>query len=427
MKRLSIFNQMALAKALFLAVFALSTTTAFAEEHRTIVIGAAGNITADDSEEVVAIGGMIKVKGTSKGEVLAIGGEVDVNVSANGDIVAIGGQVSVAGVTTQDAVVIGGDVFVEITVADELFVAGGQVEIGPNTSVAGTSSFFGGAVSVDGVFAGPVESGGGAIELIGQFAGDVEVGGDDVTLEGYFNGDVTVSAVDISFGENVQFLGDLTVKSPQEVTLPEGIEVAGDFTYEYISKNDIEIAGAEFGEVMAIFGVAVAAVAILFLAVFLIGIVVVTASGSISTRGVAIARAEPWKTVGVGTGVLILMPIAFGILTAINDAFAPLFIIYALVGCVGFAMAGYVMITLMIDGGRKTHSGGKRFGYALLGTFLLTIVCIIPLLGTLAWCAAIIFGTGAYASGLLSKDKPEAEPEPDQERTPATEVEEDED
>jgi len=431
MKRLGTFDRIAVAKALLFVIFALGTASAFAEDKHVITIesdvtigaeddrkrafGFGGEISfdADDADEIVAIGGLVKVTGTSKGEVLAIGGDVSVDVNADGDIVVMGGEVSVSGVTTQDGFVAGGEVSVDLIVADELFVAGGNVEILSNTTVAGNGSFFGGVVEVDGVFAGPVETGGGIVELIGQFAGDVTAASQDLTLDGYFSGDVEVTAVEISFGDNVQFLGDLTIKSPEEVELPEGVEVGGEFSYEYISKNDIDVGNAKIHEILTIFGVTVAVLVFVCLAIFSIGVIVVAASGSISRRGITLVRDEPWKAFGIGAGVLILMPIGLGILTAINDMFAPLFVLYGLVWLTGFAMGGYLMITLLFNRGPVDHSGCKRFGLALLGTFLLLIICIIPILGGLVSFAASIVGTGAYVGGLLSKDKPQPGLEPE--------------
>jgi hypothetical protein len=356
----------------------------------------------DGAEEALkAFGGQVNLQGDAKDDVLAAGGTVDIDMNVDGDLVAFGGNVALTGVANQDVLAVGGSVAVGLTISNDFDAVGGNIIISADSTVGGHASIHGGYVEVDGVYAGPVKAGGGEVNLIGQFASDVKVAATDVELNGYFSGDVKVTAGNVKFGDNVQFLGDLNVMSPDKVELPDGMMIGGEFSYAHVDESDIE----DFGDLFSILwvGVIVALIALFF--IFGFGTVIVAIADNASRRGVAMMRDETLKAFLYGVAVLVLGVIGLIVATAIYEPFAIASILYVILIMTGYVFAGYAALTLMIDKGQKPHGFGRRLGYSLLGLVALFFVGLIPLIGALVGLAAMIFGVGAFFGGLVGRDK----------------------
>lgn len=242
----------------------------------------------------------------------------------------------------------------------------------------------------------------GNVAMPGQFADDIEITAGQVELSGYFSGDVLVVATDIVFGDNVQFLGDLEVHAPGEVTLPDSVSVGGDFSYEFIDADDIDFQGVEDLWLMLGVGIAVAVIALVL--VFGVGAIVIAITGNASRRGVIMMRDHTGKSFLYGLAVIVVGLIGIIIATVIFEPLGMLFILYWLSLMVGFVFAGYAVFTIMVDKGRKPHGGGKRFGFSLIGLLILFVLTIIPILGFFISVAALLVGTGAFFGGIVGKD-----------------------
>ncbi len=380
-----------------------SCQIAMASDDDHVVIGGSITIEDDDTGDVVALGGQIDIGGNIGGDMVAIGGQVDIDVHSEGEIVAIGGQVTVEGITTSSAVVFGGDLDVGLIVGDELVVAGGQVSIDPETNVAGEARIFGGDVSVDGVYSGNVKTGGGSITLNGHFSDTVEIGGYDVEVDGFFGGDVIIEVEDLEFGDSVQFLGDLTIRSPNEPEIPDGLTVGGSYTYEKISRTEISFGDAEMYEMAMIFGFGAVAVLILSLLFLIIALFIVAGGSKVSARGVQMIRHETLRSFLIGLGVVFLAPIVLGLMTALFPPIAVLFAVYVMWLTVGFVMTGYALMVVLANKGDGNMGGGKRFLFAFLGWLILFVLTLIPIIGIIVCVLAMIFGSGAYLNALFDR------------------------
>ncbi|TNE42660.1 MAG: hypothetical protein EP347_00550 [Alphaproteobacteria bacterium] len=362
--------------------------------------------TADNSGDIVAFGGDIEISGVGKGDVIALGDRVEIDMINKGDVVALGSKVAIAGVVKHDVVGVGENVFLSMTAANDLAAIGAQVLVDPDASVGGEASLFGDDVIADGTYAGEVEAHGSNIILSGQFANNVVASGDQVTLEGYFSDDVTIRAELVVFGESVQFLGDLTIMSPNPVEVPVGIVVGGRTQIVEITSQEVH-EEFNFPQAMSIFfpliGLGVALLAGIAIVVFGGGALIIALTGKVSRRGVLMLRDHPGKSFLYGLAVFTAGLIAV-VLSAV--IYSPLGILGAAFGIaimLGLSFAAYAVFTLMVDRGAKPHGGGKRFGFALLATILLFMISIfIPILGQLIAVAAMFFGLGAYFGGMVT-------------------------
>ena len=90
----------------------------------------------------VSFGGKVDVPGEVRGDVVSMGGNVDLGGSAKGDLAAIGGSVRVSGKVGGDVAAIGGDVALAkgAVVAGDVSVVGGRLNKEEGVSIKGSVS-----------------------------------------------------------------------------------------------------------------------------------------------------------------------------------------------------------------------------------------------------------------------------------------------
>ncbi|TNE59104.1 MAG: hypothetical protein EP340_03545 [Alphaproteobacteria bacterium] len=361
---------------------------------------------ANKSGDIVAFGGDIALTGIGKGDVVALGDRISIDMTNKGDVVAMGGSVAIAGVVKHDVVGVAENVLLTVTVANDLAAIGAQVVIDAEASVGGETSLFGEDVVADGTYAGEFEAHGSNVILSGQFANNATVSGDQVTLEGYFSDDVTVRAEQVVFGDSVQFLGDLTIMSPNPIEVPQSIAVSGQTQILEITSEEIY---EDFGfpQALGVFfpliGLGIALIAGIIIVTFGGGALIIALTGTVSRRGVLMLRDHPGKSFLYGVAVFAVGLIAVVLSAVIYSPLGILGVVFGAAIMLGLSFAAYATFTLLVDRGQKPHGGGKRFGFALLATILFFLVVIfVPLLGQLLGVAALFFGLGAYFGGMVT-------------------------
>ncbi|PWG74669.1 hypothetical protein DF186_16685, partial [Enterococcus hirae] len=89
-----------------------------------------------------------------------------------------------------------------------------------------------GDLTIESNVGGEVSLAGGDVNFTGSSDGEAHIVGGSVSLDGTFDRDLNVAAerFDITAGSVIN--GDFEFKGPNEPVLPEGLTIAGTYTYE---------------------------------------------------------------------------------------------------------------------------------------------------------------------------------------------------
>ncbi len=324
-------------------------------------------IAAPLGEDVLAIGATIVSSAVVMGDVLFGGAHVDVRKEVIGDVRLIGGELLI------DAPV-GGDI-----------IALGATVVASST--AQNTHLVGGLVRVQGS------------------GGDVTVYGADVYLSGTIAGDVHVVASDKLFvAEGTTITGALEYDAPQQIVVPATATISGGVTYTgsstFLPTNEeakrFAIAGAGVLLITRIIAIAIAAGVVVGLFPVLANLVV--------DRTI---RRTPKR-------FILLALLGFAAIVA-----TPILILFLLVSFVGIALAIllsalYVLMLLLaylyaglISGAALSQALFKRehctWRTAVMGTLVLYIVGLVPVLGVLVICVITSAALGALMAIVYRK------------------------
>jgi hypothetical protein len=386
------------------------STHAAAEDQ--VVIAEEVNLIADGEGEVVAIGGEVKVSGHATDEVVAIGGEVAIDVQSEEETVAIGGVVEIRGTFAGEIVGIGGTVDYYGANTEELVLMGGEITVHEEAISGGPARVFGGEVLLAGRFAGESNFGGGTVEASGQFTDTIKISAVDVTISGSFYGDVSIEGEFIEFAEGAVITGNIHVRSPNKPTFHESLSLpAGSYTYEYIEEYDPKIGDIAISDIVKVLMGVFYVFAIIMCVTVIAALIVATAPARLSRQASAAFRHAPGKSflVGLAAG-LITWTVGLLFLVILIGPILPIF-----VGFLGYFVAAFTISAMMMRKVGQPLRGGLRLAYTLLGVVMLSVVSLIPILGTLVVFVLSIIGTGAFMLALF-KAAPEVDMEGDDRR-----------
>lgn len=396
---MSYFDYISFKSTSALAVAALiSFASPMAASADTVEIDETVNIEANSADDIVAIGGDVSVSGRAGGEVVAMGGTVEVDADVGGDAVVIGGEIEVSGTFDGEIVVIGGTVVFSGATSEELITMGGEIEILEDAVIGGPGRVFGGELILAGSFTDGLVSGGGELLASGQFVGQTFLSAQNVHLAGTFSSDVEVEGEYVTIEDSAMFNGTLTIRSPNTPVTPDQFEMPdGLFVYEQIDKYDPGFGDLRASDLMRIAGGILLGLLVFLLVLLGIAYLIVVSSGRITRESSSAIKLEPLKSFLIGLLALVVMGFV-GIVLSIIVIGPLLLIVFVFIG---FFIASYVLSTLMFRKVGEPLDFGQRAGYAFLGGVILTVVCLIPVIGALITGVAAIFGMGAFTLALF--------------------------
>lgn len=351
---------------------------------RTIVVSepVAGNVYYAGSD--------ITLAAPVAGDVFAAGATIITSAEVTGDALFTGGHIDVRKPVTGDVRLIGGELLIDAPVTGDVLALGGTVTA---STTATDTHVVGGVVRVQGS------------------GGDVTVYGADVYLSGSITGDVVVVASDkLTIAEGTTIEGTLRYDAPQQVAVPATAVISGGVTYTgssaFLPTNEeakrFAVAGASVLLITRVIAVAIAAGVVVGLFPVLAHMVV--------ERTI---RRTPRRFV-------LLALLGFAAIVA-----APLLILFLLVSFVGIALAVllaalYVLLLLLaylyaglISGAAISQALFKKetssWRAAVLGTLVLYVVGLVPVLGFLVTCIITSAGLGALMAIVYRKSFTSAE------------------
>lgn len=219
-------------------------------------------------------------------------------------------------------------------------------------------------------------------------------------LDASVGGDAALTGEDVRLGPNARIGGDLRVRAETLSVDPSAV-ITGRTIREELPRD-------RHGFAANVVGVALLIFVSVFLGCLLVSALIAAALPALVMRGDQRLRTQILPTLGTGALILLVGPLAAGILFVIMiGAPLALFLLAAYLTSLPLAFAivtywlGQAMRRRLARRSAETAPrASARFGWTLFGAVVLTLVCLIPFLGALAWLVTIIAGVGATAAQI---------------------------
>lgn len=346
---------------------------AFAAEFR---FGEQPSVTADEHivNNVYMAGGSVMNAGNIAGDVVVGGGTVVISGSVSGDIAAGGGNVTILSNTAGDLRVAGGNVVIQGSVGGDVIAGGGQITIG-GLGVGGDVAAAGGSIRIDAPVRGSLKIAAGTVYINAPVAGNVTIRADKVTL-----------------GSKAVITGTLFYKASAELTKEDGAVIKGKITFEQRAKHTVPAAA-----LAAIFSVWIIGK---FLALLICSLCIGLVFKRYSKTAVAKATEHTLPELGRGLIVLVALP-ALSVLACVTVVGIP----FGILGIISFVAAllfAWIMAPIIVGSVvyRYFTKGEWEISWKtiLLGTFLYSVIGIIPFVGGLAQALIMFLSLGVIAA-----------------------------
>ncbi len=335
------------------------------------------------------------VNGTIEGDLfLAVMGPVDVDGTVTQDLsIASLGSVMVHGTVGDDLrIATLGRAVIGVTVAGDVIVSAKNVLLKPDASVGGAVVVWGTTVTIDGKVSGPVRITAGRVEILGEIDDDVTVRCDELVL-----------------GDAAYIGGDLVYDARNDVSPAEGV-VDGEVTRAVLGKSrsggrDV-LANFEMPKLGPMFDAYLAAVALIAGTIFLL------VFGPLADHAIEQARSVPGLLSSFGIGLvalLVMLVLGIACVFALPLSLAIWSALGALVyfgGLIGKIIVGCLVLHPLLK--RRCH----LLLALVVGVVVTFLVCLIPIVGDLAWIVITLTGMGATLLALRqSPVRPDVPPD----------------
>lgn len=361
--------------------------------------------------------------GTVKGDVIVAGRDVEINGTVEGDLLAAGQSVTVNGIVKDDVRIAGAVLTVReaAQVGDDVVAAGYSLEAQPGSSIKGDLTIGASQALLAGDIDGDVLAGAGGLALRGRIGGNVKANvgepGDQPAFSPFMfiPGMPAAPSVPggLTLGEGARIGGNLQYTSATELSVPAGV-VAGAVTRE---EPAVEVEEAEeeaptpvawvLGHVRR------------FVALLLVGLLMVWLVPTWTRRSVEVLQARPlpslgWGVVTIAAVILaflvilvamILLAVVLGLVTLDNLVgtviVLGLLALFALAVLFALTVAYVAKITVSFLGGRLILSRlnpAWADGWVwplVVGLVIFVILTAIPWVGGLLNLIAVLLGLGA--------------------------------
>jgi len=233
---------------------------------------------------------------------------------------------------------------------------------------------------------------GGRVSLSGEIDGNAEVRCNELFISGVINGNLKIEAQKISILPPAAIAGNIDYKSKTEISISDGVNVGGEVNWKEVKPEEEEGKG----------GINVGIRIMLFLASFVTGLLLIGLINRHTRAASAQITLKPLMSLGVGFVSFCAIPIAIvvllvtlvGIPAAIIMLFAYTIFFYIAKVYVSIALGRIILRALRKD-------SDPRQGWSLLlGLVILTILFMIPVLGTVIYFLVIFWGFGAILLGI---------------------------
>lgn len=358
-------------RMLIALLIALSPSTLAAQETGGTVV-----LRGTRAENTYAVGGTVDVQAEIEADLLALGGTVAVRRPVAGDVTVAGGTVDLMGAVGGDIRAAGGTVTVQGDVGGEVVAAGGTVTVAPDARVAGRAWLSGGHVAV----AGRIERG-------------LGVAAASVSISGEVDGDARIAAPTIEVRAGARITGDLVYAGASAPHVDPGAHIGGRVTP---APSGLARHAGRIGWVVRVIGHVV-----LLGSLIVAGAVLVLLWPHFTISAARTIGRHPWRSLGLGLLVLVVPPIAAGLLMVTIIGIPVGLALAALYGMA--LLVGYLTASVFVGdaGARLAQQGpelsrGARLLSLVLALVVLAAIGLVPVLGALVGLLTLLAGLGAF-------------------------------
>jgi hypothetical protein len=326
-------------------------------------------------DDLYVTGGTVTVTAPVDGDVVAAGGTIDLEGAAGGGVLAIGGTIRLDAPIGRSVRAAGGTLALSSRVTEDAVLAGGTVTIDPGAHIGRD-----------------LVVGAGTATVAGTVGRDAKISGGDVTIAGQIQGDAEVRATRITLLPTARIGGTLRYSSEQPIEIQPGAQVAGQTVQMSLPTRPPYAASASprfwFG-----------AHVVEFLALLVLGLVVVGVMPGAAATTVRRVREQFGRSLLIGFLLLVAVPVA---------AFLALFTIIGIpVSVVAMLLffatlyPGQIFVAFglgqwLIGSVRRRPERPPSFVWALVaGTAVLILLFAIPYVGWAFRLVAVLVGFGA--------------------------------
>lgn len=355
------------------------------------------------------------------GDSYAAGQSSSIGTAVPHDAFVAGFDTNLGGSVGGDAHLAGFNVNADQPVQGDLYAAGFSVTV--NRPVGGDVTAVGSNVSIHpgATIAGNARLSGASVTLSAPVTGSALVSAETLNLETTVQGDFEFFGNKIIFGPAAKLGGLVRIHAPAAIDVPASVAAADKVSFEVLETTDYAgQAGKTAEHVVRGVWPAVWAVAIWWLALIVIGALVIAllprATAALEDR----ANTRPMRTLGLGllgfAAALGMVPVAA--ITILGIILLPFVAVAAFVACVLAYLAGVYL--LAVRAGRaftQIDTTLKRLIALVIGVVLAGLIGMLPFLGWLISLLLLIFGFGIFIRGMIER-RPSA-PRPGREHAPA--------
>jgi hypothetical protein len=351
-----------------LAVFWLAmlacTGTAVADDETEAAIGDTRFTAGDD----------VQIDQPVEGSAFAAGARVGVTARVERSAYLSGGDVTVSAPIGRNLYMAGGDLRLESVVYGRLRAAGGHVRIAREALVDESASLAGGSVEVDGGIGGGLNAYGESIVINGAIGGDLELTGERIRI-----------------GPDARIAGSISYRSGHPIAIDPQAVVSGEVTERQKERRWLRRIGRGETFVGSSFS----------LGLVLIGALMILLLPRFTREAGASLRERPGVSGGVGIAMVLGVPLML-LLLVLTVIGIPLAILFAF-GYAVLLLLGYLVAAICIGdtvlwrvNAERLQSAWWRILFMLLALVAITIVKIVPFLGSLVVVLLFIGGIGAF-------------------------------
>ncbi|MDR3310799.1 MAG: hypothetical protein LBS90_05580 [Oscillospiraceae bacterium] len=310
------------------------------------------------------------------GDVVMLAETAEVSKGAGGDVFALGRGVLVSDSEKLDNIVAAGaSVDVRVKTARNAYVSGADVRVNASEKIAG------------------VYAAGLSVTLGGEI-GDAVVAARTVRIDGNISGDLTLRSPNVSFAGDTTVGGEITIYSKRKPALPPSIDPSH-VTYKSPASFG-KTASGTLAKASGIPRLALIAAASGVVAAIAVSLIMNALRGGFYRDKARDFKRRFWIDILRGLAALVAVPVV-AVALMFTVAGVPL-------GILGFAIyAAAVYLAPIAAGlilGRVIFRRMNRFASGAICVGILKVLTFIPYAGWIIGLAAVLYGFGAFVSGI---------------------------
>lgn len=317
----------------------------------------------------------VEISGRVEGDLYVLAKQAFIDGHVTGDLLILAGNVEMSGKVDNNVRVLGGQIAISGTVGHNTTAVGGNVQLFSSANLLGN------LVAVAG-----------NVDISSSVGGDATVVASNLRLSSAIKDDLEAHVGKLRLTSNASIGGNLDYKSSAAAFIDPGATIGGKVNYHPSVVQDL-LSGRWIHGLLL--GSKVAAFLMNFLYTFVIGLICIRLFSGNLHRALTALSEQPWKALGYGLMLLILLPLV-SLILLMTILGAPFALTLIALNVIGFYTAKVFSIMWVSDAFFKWRRWRtKREIVFLIGLSVYFALTSIPILGFFIAFTAMLFGLGA--------------------------------